>query len=146
MSSCGRVARLDRGDRGGELLEERLVELVDDDEPLGRVAGLAGVVEARGDGGLDGRVEVVGAEQDERVRAAELEHDLLEVAPGDLGDGRAGALRAGQRDALHARVGDDRRDLLVGGVDVDVGAVGEAGVVEDLLASPRPTRGTAARA
>ena len=53
------------------------------------------------------RVEVVGGEQDERVGAAELQRDLLEVAPGHLGDGRAGALRAGHRDALHARVGDD---------------------------------------
>ena len=43
-------------------------------------------------------VEVVGAEQDERVGAAELEHDLLQVAAGDLGDGGAGALGAG-----HAR-------------------------------------------
>ena len=81
--------------------------VVDDDEALGRVAGLAAVVEAGGDGGLDGRVEVVGRQQDERIGAAQLEHDLLEVAAGDLGDGGAGALGAGQRDALHARVGDD---------------------------------------
>ena len=79
------------------------------------------------------RVEVVGAEQDEGVRAAELEHDLLQVAPGDLGDRGAGALGAGDRDAVHARVGDHPLDLLVGRVDVLVGALGEAGVVEDLL-------------
>ena len=72
-------------------------------------------------------------EQDEGIGAAELEHDLLEVAPGDLGDGGAGALGAGDGDALDPRVGDDVRDLVVGGVDVDVGAVGEAGVVEDPL-------------
>ena len=40
---------------------------------------------------IDGGVEIVGAEQDERVRAAQLENDLLQVAPGDLGDGRARA-------------------------------------------------------
>ena len=56
-------------------------------------------------------VEVVGREQDEGVGAAELEHDLLEVASGDLGDGGTGALGAGERDALHARVGDDGLDL-----------------------------------
>ena len=82
---------------------------------------------------VDRLVEVVGAEQDERVRAAELEHDLLQVAAGDLGDGGAGALGAGDRDAVHARVGDHPLDLLVGRVDVLVGALGEAGVVEDLL-------------
>ena len=52
-------------------------------------------------------------QQDERVGAAELEHDLLQVPAGDLGDGGAGALGAGHRDALDARVGDRVGDLLV---------------------------------
>jgi hypothetical protein len=65
-------------------------------------------------------------------RAAELEDDLLEVPPGDRRHGGAGPLGARDRHAAHARVGDDPLDLLVGGVDVLVGAVGEAGVVEDL--------------
>ena len=43
---------------------------------------------------------------------------FLRLRPGDLRDGGAGALRAGDRDALHARVGDDRRRLLVGRVEV----------------------------
>jgi hypothetical protein len=55
------------------------------------------------------------------------------LRPGDLGDCGAGALGAGQRHAGDPVVGDDGGDLLVGGVDVDVGAFGEAGVVEDLL-------------
>ena len=129
----GRIARLDGGDGGRQLVDERLVEVVGDDEALGRVAGLAGVLEARRDGRLDDVVEVVGAEQDERIGAAQLEHDLLQVAAGDLGDGRAGALRAGHRHALHARVGDHVGDLLVAGVDVGVRALGEAGVVVELL-------------
>ena len=110
-----------------------VVELVDDDEALGRVAGLAGVLQPAADRLLDDRVEVVGLEHDERVRAAELEHDLLEVAAGDLGHRGAGAARAGQRHALHARVADDPLDLLVGRVDVDVRVLRHAGVVEDLL-------------
>jgi hypothetical protein len=114
----------------GELLEELVVELVDDDEPLGRVAGLAGVVEPGFGRRLGRPVEVFRAEQDERVRAAELQHDLLQVAPGDLGDSAAGPLGAGDRDAVHARVGDHPLDLLVGRVDVLVGAIGEAGVGE----------------
>ena len=40
---------------------------------------------------------------------------------------------AGQRHAGDPVVGDDGGGLLVGGVDVDIGAFGEAGVVEDLL-------------
>ncbi len=55
------------------------------------------------------------------------------MAAGDLGDRGAGALGAGERDALHARVGDDLLDLVVRGVDVHVGAGREARVEEDLL-------------
>jgi hypothetical protein len=36
------IGRLDRGDGGGELLQERLVELVDDDEALAGVTRLPG--------------------------------------------------------------------------------------------------------
>ena len=96
--------------------------------------------------GLHGGVQVVGAEHDERIGSAELEHHLLQVAARDLGDRGAGALRPGQRNPLHPWVGDDVGDLLVGGVDVDVGALGVAGVGEDLLQSPPPIRGTAERA
>ena len=96
------------------------------------VARLARVVDPRGDGVLDRLVEVVGAEDDERVGAAELEHDLLQIPAGDLGDGGAGALGAGDGDAADARIGDHPLDLLVRGVDVHVRAVGEAGVEEHL--------------
>jgi len=76
--------------------------------------------------------DIVGREQDEGIGATELEHHLLEVPPGDLRDGAAGSLGARDRYAAHTRVGDDPCDLLVRGVDVAVGAVGEAGVMEDL--------------
>ncbi len=122
-----------REDGRGELLDELVVQVVCDDEPLGGVAGLPGVVHPRRDAPLDNRVEVVGGKNDEGVGAAELEHDLLEVAAGDLGDRGAGARGAGQRHAGDPLVGDDVGGLLVGGVDVDIGAFGEAGVVEDLL-------------
>jgi hypothetical protein len=128
-----RVSALRRAQRRAELLDEVVIELVDDDEALGGVAGLAGVVEPSFARGLDRCVEILGAEHDERVRAAELEHDLLQVAPGDLGDRGTGPLRAGDRDAVHPRVGDHPLDLLVRGVDVLVGPRRETGVVEDLL-------------
>ncbi len=67
VSADGGVADLDLGELRGELLEERVVELVGDDEPLGRVARLPAVVEACVDRGLHRRVEVVGGEQDEGV-------------------------------------------------------------------------------
>jgi hypothetical protein len=102
------------------------------DEPLAGVACLAGVLHPGRDGGVDRRVEVVGAQHDERVGPTELQHDLLQVATRGGGHRRSGPLRTGQRDALDARVADDLLDLLVGGVDVDVGTVREARVLEDL--------------
>ena len=117
----------------GELGQELVVDVGGDDEAFGRIAGLAGVLETPGDGRIDSRIEVVGAQHDERVTAAELEYDLLQVAPGDFGHRRAGPLRAGQRHSLNSRVGDRLGDLLVGGVDVDVGALREAGIVVDFL-------------
>ncbi len=51
------------------------------------VARLARVVDPRGDSVLDRLVEVVSAEDDERVVAAELENDLRQVPAGDLSDG-----------------------------------------------------------
>ena len=66
--------------------------------------------------------------------------DLLQVATRDLRDGGAGALGAGERDALDARVADDPLDLLVARVDVDVGVRREPGLLEDLLHRRRRLR------
>ena len=108
------------------------MELVGDEEALGAVAGLSVVVQARIDGGLHRRVEVVGRQQDERVGAAQLQNDLLEVAPRDLGDGGSRALAAGHRDAVHTPIGDDLGGLIVGQTDIDVRADGEARIGVDL--------------
>ena len=88
-----------------ELREEVVIELVYDDEPLRGVTRLARVVDARLHRGVDDLVEVLGREHDERVGASHLEDHLLQVPPGDLGDGGARSLGAGDRDTAHARVG-----------------------------------------
>src|SRR5947208_1162375 len=118
--ALARITLLHSGERGRELLEERLVELVDNDEPFRAVARLARVVDPRGDCVLDRLVEVVSAEDDERVGAAELENDLLQMPASDLRDGGAGALRAGDGYAADARIGDYPLDLLVHVLDVHV--------------------------
>src|SRR5207342_761868 len=130
--TLARITLLHSGERGRELLEERLVELVDHDEPLRAVARLARVVDPRGDSVLDRLVEVVSTEDDEGVGAAELENDLLQMSASDLRDGGAGALGAGDGYAADARIGDYPLDLLVRGVDVHVCAVGEASIAEHL--------------
>ena len=130
----------------GELLGERVVEGVDDDEPLGGVARLAGVLQTGRHGRVDRGAQVVTAQDDEGVGTAELQHHLLQVTPGDLRHGRTGPLRAGQGYALDSRVGDDRRDLLVAGVNVQVDPGRRARLVEDLPRSRPRTPGTAGRA
>ena len=116
----------------GQPGHEAVEDVVHDDHPLVGVAGLAGVADPGLPRGVGRGLDVVGVEDDVGVGAAELEHALLQVLAGDRGDDRAGALRAGQRDAGDPRVGDDRLDLVVRGEDVDVGALGHPGVLHQL--------------
>ena len=117
MSVAGieRIAGLHRLHARGEPLHERVVDVGVDDHPLGADAGLAGVLDARLDRLLRRRVEIGGRHDDERVRAAKLEHHLLERLAGRLGDRPPGALAAGEGDGGDAVVGDQRRDR--GGLD-----------------------------
>src|SRR4051812_40943734 len=138
-----RVGGVTRGEGGERLLEaghEVVVDVLGDDDPLGGDAGLAAVLHPSRGGRLDGPPEVLGVEHDERVAAAQLEDRLLQVAPGDLGDARAGLLTAGQRDALDVRVGDDLLDVGDAKEDVGVDALGGAGVAEQLLQRERALR------
>ena len=132
-----RVPDLDAGHCAGERIDELVVDQFVDNDALGGVAGLSGVAEAAHHGLLGRALDVGVLKYQERIRAAEFEHDLLQVAAGDLRHGRAGALGAGERDALNAGIGDHVGDLLVGGEDVHVGAVRGAGVGEDLLHGQR---------
>ena len=74
--------------------------LVDDDEALGRAAGLAGVVHPAPDRPGDGMVEVGVFEHDEGVAAAQLHRRDLEVLAGARGDALAGRDAAGQATPL----------------------------------------------
>ena len=57
-----------------------------DEDPPRRHADLALVQVGAEGGGVDGVVEVGVVEHDQRVLAAELEHDALQVAAGGLGE------------------------------------------------------------
>ena len=83
---------------------------------------------------------------DEGVRAAELEHALLQRVPGGRGHRHAGALAPRQRDRGHPRVGDDLRHVL--GLDEEVGEhpVGQPGPAEQVLDGQRRLRHVGARA
>src|SRR5699024_7945738 len=83
--------------------------------------------------------DIVGIEDDHRGDAAELEHGLLEILTGLGADDRSGPLGPGQRYTLHARIGDERSDLVVVGEQVRVTAVGDTGGAEDLLDEQRRT-------
>src|SRR5699024_11789181 len=119
--------------------DEVVVDVVHDDQAFVRVAHLSGVVDAElpglsGDGG-----DVRGVEDDHRVDAAEFEHGLLEVLTGLGADGRSGPLGPGQRYSLHARIGDDRSDVVVAGEQVRVAAVGGTGGAADHRGEQRRT-------
>ena len=89
-----------------EIARDRL----DDDEALGRDAGLAVVLIARADAGRGRSLDVRVREDDERVRSTELEDGLLDLAPRPLGDPAARMLAAGQRDRGDPRVRDQAAD------------------------------------
>ena len=112
-----------------------VVEVLEHDEALWGVAGLAGVVHADGQELVEHPVEVLVVDDQEGVVAAELEHGLLVVLAGGLGHGGAGALGTGQGDALDAGVGDEVVHLGAGGVDVDVGVLRQARFFKQVLAS-----------
>ena len=60
-------------------VDELVSDLLDDVDALGRGADLAGVEEARPGGAAHGDVEVGVVEDDERIDAAELEVDALQL-------------------------------------------------------------------
>jgi len=90
------------------------------------------------DGG--GQLQVGVVENDERVRAAELEDAPLEHLAGRLGNLRAGSVGTGERDRGNTRIGDQPRDG--GGADQQRGgdAGGDARAHEQLLDGERAAR------
>ena len=131
-----RVAGLE----AGGLLREPLGELVRDpaldDDPARRHADLP-LVQERAEGrGVHRVLEIGVREDDQRVVAAELEDDALEVAARRLGELPARLGRAGEVDPAHVRVLDQlvadlRRLARRMGDDVQ-DARGKAGLGEDL--------------
>ena len=91
------------GEPRAELVRDRAL----DDELAGRHADLALVHEGAERGRVDGVVEVGVREDDERVEAAELEHDALQVPARRLRELAAGRGRAGEVDPPDGRVLDE---------------------------------------
>ena len=89
-----------RADLGRELLDERIGDRLDDDDPLGRHADLALVHEGAEGRGLHRLVEVGVLEHDQRRLAAEFEQHRLQVLGRALGDDPADRGRAGEVDPL----------------------------------------------
>jgi len=90
-----RVADLERGDGACEPRLELIGDRLFDDESLGRDAALSVVLVACPARHRRRHVEVCVGENDERVRAAELEHGLLEGFARRLGDRHPGLLGTG---------------------------------------------------
>ncbi len=129
-----RIAGRQRARLGGEFLDESVGDLLVDHDALGRHADLSLIDEGAERGRVHRGVEVGVVEHDQRRLAAELEQDRLEVARRGFRDQPPGAGRAGEADAPHRRVRDQRLDHLAGvlrriGHHVD-DAVRQAGVAQ----------------
>ena len=116
-----------------------------DDDSARSGAALTGGAERRPDDPVDGQVEVGVVEDDDRVLAAELEVDPLEVLRAVLHDGDARVTRARERD--HRHVGMANQAIADGAAaavhDVD-DALGDSGLVQQLDES-LPQRGRIGR-
>ena len=104
-----------------------------DDEALGGDAGLAVVDDAGLHGGGDGGVEIGAGHDDERIAAAEFEHNFLDALGGRDSDFDAGLLAAGERGGDHARIVQDGVDLLRADEQGLKSACGESGFEENLF-------------
>ena len=143
--ALARVADGERLGLGGEALDEGVGDLLVDDDALGRHADLALVGEGAEGRGVDGLVEIGVVEHDQRRLAAQLQQHGLQVLGARLGDDLADARGAGEVDAPHGRVRDQRVDHGAGvlgrvGHDVDH-ARREARLAED--AADQPVRARA---
>ena len=87
-----------------EGVDERVVDRLLDDQARAGGADLAGVQEDRGEGVVEGDVDVGVREDDVGVLAAELEGDLLHRRRGRGHDRAAGLQAAGEGDQVDARV------------------------------------------
>src|SRR5438552_4283085 len=113
---------------------------VHNDEPLCGDARLAVVLIPRADCGGRGQMEIRVAEDDERIRSAELEHRLLKRATGELRDARAGFRASSGGDGSDAVVRDDRLDRRAGNQHGAKQALRETRVSESLLDRERALR------
>ena len=104
-AAAGMVAAL-----SAKLADEFVGDRIDDDDPLGRHADLAGVHERAERRGLHRFVEIGVLEHDQRRLAAEFEQHRLQMLGGALGDDPADRGRSGEVDPPHRRMVDQRAD------------------------------------
>ncbi len=130
----GRILRV-AGLQAGGLLRQPVDEVIGDrridHQPFGGHADLALVEERTEGGGLHRGIEIGIVEHHERRLAAELEQRRLQLAGRLFGDDPTDAGRAGEVDATHRGVLDQRRDHLGGLLG------GVADHVDHTLAEPR---------
>src|SRR5438128_1028142 len=132
-----RVADLERPHSLDEALLELGGDLLVHDEALGGDAALARVLDAGGDGDLDGLVEVGTGKDDEGIAPSEFEDCLLQLR---AGGGRKAATRpvaAGEGGGDDAGVLEDLLHFLAADEERLEAALGIAGVAEDLLDGQR---------
>ena len=104
------ISDFHRGHGGDESLQERVVDLVVNNESLRGNARLAVVDHARGNGRRDSGVHVGARHDDERIAAAELHDGFLEVLASGARDRAPCTFAASERDRNYTIVSNDRLD------------------------------------
>ena len=124
-----------------ELLLQLLVDAALHDHARRRGAALAGRAERRPDDAVDREVDVGVVHDDDRVLAAELEVDVLQLVGRVLRDEHAGLARAGERDHRHVGVAHERVARLLAEAVHDLhDALGQAGLVQQVDEALREQR------
>ena len=141
-----RPAEPDRPGPLDELVDERVVDRLLDQQPGAGGADLPRVQEDRGERVVEGDVEVGVGEDDVGVLAAELEGDLLHGGRGGGHDRAAGLQAAGEGDQVDPRVRRQRRARVRSGAEHQVADTGrQAGLLEQPHQVDRGVRGELAR-
>ncbi len=129
-SSKGPPIRMSRA-RAHELVDERVVDRLLDDEPRPGRADLARMQEDRGQGVVESGLDVGVGEDDVGVLAAELEGHLLDRGCGRGHHDPAGGQAAGERDEVDVRVLAQRgAGLRPGAEDEIADTVGKSGLLQ----------------
>src|SRR5205823_13952301 len=92
--------------------DELIVDFFRHNKTLGRDAGLAGILDARGYAGLERGFQICARHEEERIASAQLQDALFDLARSSAGDLAPCAFAARERDRFNSRVVNQAADCV----------------------------------